>query len=569
TVSPLARGMRRAEPEAQMISWLYVPQFDDFDGMPLGLIKDKLVEIASHIPSDITFQYNFESMGETEQLGKKRMVLDYFLSWPGPSDIFSDCAKAAVENGASASAKIQVGCSHELATIPFIPVPGNLYKKYAAMRELGVSSVMQCWYFGNYPGLMNKAAGELSFEPFPENETLFLAKFAERDWGASAPKVVEAWLAFQESYSNFPVNLGFTHYGPLHHSIVWPLHLFPVDEPISPSWKFTFPLESGDRIGECICYDHTLEEALTLLDEMAELWGRGTEIFNSLRLSFAEDDERLLDIALANAINLQIDSAKNVFHFYALREELPHLSKVERMTALEEMRKFTLSEIENSTRMIELCEFDSRLGFHSEAEGYKYDPGKLESRISRLEKLLEDDFPKLNALIENDQSIFPEYTGEKPVGKRMTAASGETDSLQWEKIPGSSYTWTAHAANEELLFIVRGDFSENDIVTVAVEPRRLWPAQKFSVMGSGIKSQNNFKVRMDRNWSAKLADGLITISIPLSLFDGYRRSEDPLRVNVGVNENFWIERHPLEPRLRFSNDNPADLGWLFLPCGRN
>jgi len=52
-----------------------------------------------------------------------------------------------------------------LATVPFVPVPSLLYRKFAGMRRLGVTHTMLCWYFGNYPGLMNQAAGLLSCEP--------------------------------------------------------------------------------------------------------------------------------------------------------------------------------------------------------------------------------------------------------------------------------------------------------------------------------------------------------------------------------------------------------------------
>ena len=61
-------------------------------------------------------------------------------------------------------AKMQVCCSHEIASVPYIPTPGIIFKKFAAAHALGVTGVMECWYFGNYPSLMSKAAGELAFE---------------------------------------------------------------------------------------------------------------------------------------------------------------------------------------------------------------------------------------------------------------------------------------------------------------------------------------------------------------------------------------------------------------------
>jgi len=563
TVSALLRGMRKAKSDAELISWMYVPQFDDANGVSLENTMHELKEIAAHFPSEATFQYNFESMGQVEQLGKTRMALDYFLSWPGPSEIFSDCATRAMEQDARVSAKIQVGCSHELATVPFVPVPGILYKKYKAMHALGVSSVMQCWYFGNYPGLMNKAAGELSFAPFPESEEAFLEKLARTDWGVDAREVMAAWRYFQDSYSNFPVNLGFTHYGPLHHSIVWPLHVFPVDQPISPSWKFTFPLESGDRIGECMCYDHTLPEILMLLDNMVEGWAKGGAILEGLKKKYMHQQARLLDIALAEAIHLQIASARNVFHFYALREALPFDKMTQRKQSLAEMTRIMQEEISHSKQMIELCQLDSRLGFHSEAEGYKYDPDQLTTRIQQLERALAESIPSLRECIDRGGDVFSTYTGVDPQGPRY-AVSRNNDHEVWESIANTKYRWSAQCVDQVLSITVDGDFLDDDEVTIDVEPCRLWPVQKFSASLVLGKTQRNFKVQMDKDWRVEMTSTRFTFHIPLSLFDGYARLGRPLRMNVHVNEDSWIERHPQEPRLRFSTDNPADLGWLIL-----
>ena len=196
------------------------------------------------------------------------------------------------------------------------------------MHELGVYAAMQCWYFGNYPGLMNRAAGALSFEPFPENEQDFLEELARPEWRRFAPVVVQAWQYFASGYRKFPANLAFEWYGPLHHSIVWPWHLFPVDQPISPSWIMKyFPEVSGDRIGECLAYHHTLPEALTLCREMSDLWAKGCALLEPLRQEFPGDAARQADINLALAIDLQMKNTRNLLEFYFLREEMLYLKK--------------------------------------------------------------------------------------------------------------------------------------------------------------------------------------------------------------------------------------------------
>ncbi|MBN8216286.1 MAG: hypothetical protein J0L75_06565 [Spirochaetes bacterium] len=567
TTAAFALGMHRADPRAEMISWLYIPYMDEMEKT-----KPVIAEIAAHIPKEVTLQSNFESAGEVEQLGKTRIALDYWLAWPGPSGLFSQCAKNALAAGARMSAKIQVGCSHEVATIPFIPVPGNLYKKYRAMHGLGVSTVMQCWYFGNYPGLMNKAAGELSFAPFEEKEDDFLLRLAAIDWPGDEAAVAGAWKDFQEGYSQFPVNLPFTWYGPVHNSVVWPLHLIPVDRPISPSWKFTFPIDAGDRIGECLSFGHTLGEGLLLLEKMDTLWRRGVETLSALRPKYVGDAPRLLDIGLAEAIGIQIHSAHQVYRFYDLRERLPFQDPPTQRESLGTLRAIVREEMASSRRLAELCLADSRLGFHSEAEAYKYFPAKFHWRIELLAKLLETEFPAVEASIAERQPLFPEYTGAAPTGKTYACPRFPAEA-PWEPFHGGRGRWRAVLDGSDLLVTVEAALPEGQgSFFVEIEPRRLWPVMKFELLADGKRKHHNKLPIPDNRWSAAQT-GVAVRTAQFRIPNPVIREEDfsrPLRINVYTagpegTSDAWIEKHPWEPRLFFGDDNPSDLGWMFFP----
>jgi hypothetical protein len=67
----------------------------------------------------------------------------------------------------------------------------------------GVEGIMECWYFGNYPSVMSKAAGELAFfNDFSDKEG-FLTRLAAISFGESlARDIVSAWSLFEEGYSN-------------------------------------------------------------------------------------------------------------------------------------------------------------------------------------------------------------------------------------------------------------------------------------------------------------------------------------------------------------------------------
>jgi len=431
---------------------------------------------------------------------------------------------------------------------------------------------MQCWYFGNYPGLMNKAAGELSFFPFPDNEDDFLLALAQIDWGKNAAKISQAWRFFQKSYSEFPVNLAFTWYEPLHHSVVWPLHLIPVDQPMSPSWKFTFPQVSGDRIGECICFGHTLDEVLILLRRMDEFWSDGLNVMAAVESDYQNNSQRLQDIGLNKALGIQINSALNVFTFYDLREKLPHLPMEAQIQTLTKMQSLAEREIENSLNLRGLCEGDSRLGFHSEAEGYKYFAEKLAWRADLLRDLIKTDFPQVRMMIETGDVLFADYTGVKPEGDVCTCRQNKSDSHQisdW----GCFQTWRDE---KNVFFSLKLDGRKSDfaMVDLAIEPRRLWPTLAYQIFSEGqLWHIPKGGTEADPRWNAKITtdadEKSVEFTVPLACFGQNGGLPTPVRFNLTIkmpdgSEASWVKKNPFESRLIFNAENPADLGWLLI-----
>ncbi len=269
------------------------------------------------------------------------------------------------------------------------------------MRRLGVSNVMQCWYFGNYPGIMNRAAGMLASENFENTEEDFLLRLARPEWGAVSETVVKAWQYFAAGYSHYPLSNQFQYYGPMHAGPVWPLYLKPALKPLAPTWKPDFP-PSGDTIGECL-ENHTLEEAMILCRQLSEIWNQGVALLNSLKHGFGENHDRLLDIGLAEALGIQFESGYNILKFYHLRKRL-HGEK-NSLETLGEMEKIVHAEISRSERLIAHCELDSRLGFHSEAESHLYYPARLLWRIEQLRKLLDTEFAEVRQQLKNGQPL--------------------------------------------------------------------------------------------------------------------------------------------------------------------
>ncbi len=538
----MSDAMHKVSPKAEYIAWFYAPGIRDG-----SVLAQRLDDAVKNWPDHCSLMFNFESGGVSMQLDKGRNVYDYSLAYIGPSELFRTTAART----ARPAAKLQVGCSHEDASVPFIPVPGNLYEKYKIIHELGVGAVMQCWYFGNYPGLMNKAAGELSFDPFPQSEDEFLRALARPIWGEDTPLVVRAWKYFAEGYRQFPANIAFAWYGPLHQSISWPLHLFPADAPISPSWLLkNFPEVSGDRIGECLIYQHTLPEALELCRRMLDSWQKGMAIFSSLSERYKNDPERRADIDLAEAILLQISSTYNILQFYSLREDM----LFNRRNHLEPMKKIVHGEIRNSHRMSELCERDSRLGYHSEAEGYLFFPAKLKARVKLLEQLLNDDFPEFDL----NAPWIDEYTGRKITGPVAFCRSEPGDALAVDP----EIKWQTHHDGKMLYLHLQGKLDK--YLKIEIEACRMWPPFVLMLRENGCRDLYQIIFREVPEVTYEGTGDRLTIGIPLKIFDGYRREGYPMRINLSTNDGAWVKRDPWPHRLLQEDYNPACAGWLVL-----
>jgi hypothetical protein len=329
---------------------------------------------------------------------------------------------------------------------------------------------------------------------------------------------------------------------------------------------------------------------------MTEAWNKGVAIFEEVvrRTGRGRDD-----LNVASAMGLQLASAFHILQFYSLREQLPDQTKAERLGTLEQMRQLALEEIAASRRLAEMAAGDSRLGFHSEAEGYKYFPEKLRWRAALLEEMLSSEFPPVQAAIERGDILFGEHTGQSASGARYTLRrvdAGRFDPSEagiWEDVPAEEFQgaessdwrtwWQGVEDGENLYFNVRcqspdhpaggppqaDSFGRGESVAILIESRRIGPSHVFQAFTRGPKVYTGrrsgpaapWDVTIDRQgggWSARF-------TIPLACLGPDQASR--LRINLkrvvpaGPTLS-WVPLHPARYRLLFDQDNAADYGWL-------
>lgn len=625
TLAALQRGMKAANPAAELIAWPY--------GQLMMWGEKMTVESARHIPKGVILQHNFETGGTNRQLGKDRPLCDYWLSVVGPSPVFRGAARAACAGGIRMSAKLQVGCSHEDATVPFVPVPGLLYDKYRILHELGVSAVMQSWYFGNYPSLMTRAAGLLSFSPLPKCESDFLSELAAREWPGQEASVVKAWTSFRHAYENYPSTHLFGYYGPVQDGVVWPLHLIPRNRPLAPTWKLGYP-RSGDYVADCLSSEFTLNEVVTLCTRMARQWRLGLRDLDKAFSASEKTTNQCTEWNVAQAIGLQFECAAAILTFYQMREVLAETTGKKALHMLDAMREVVKCEIIRRQAMIDLCRQEPTLGFHSEAEGFKVTPALIRKGLRSLTRLLDGEFVVVRQAVLRNETLFGHYTGrtakhlllfrkDLSKGSAKESLSPRAGAIPWNSLghfltqnsqisgkPVRGTDWCRsklvnsparvqfqagfRSSGLHLVVVaaISGSLSSAclyqapwfPLILIDIEPRRLHPRIQFSsdILGNATTLIDDgymmtallpFAVE----WNLQAAGWTAEIAIPFESAR-LRRTDRLFRFNLRVltfnketderHELSWSRRSPLKPRQAWDDANPAqDYTWAKLSNG--
>lgn len=550
TIDLLKEGMRRSGTKGEFVSWTYGHR---------GTSREEIREYVRLAPEDVILQENFEDAGYEEQLGKTRQAIDYWLSYKGPSQMFGDAGKTAIAHKKRMFAKMQVCCSHEIATVPYIPAPGILFDKYAAAHGYNVEGIMQCWYFGNYPSMMSKAAGELAFESEFKDKHAFLTHLAGSFCGSDAEAMVKAWEHFENSYTHYPLNVMFSYYGPMHDGVVWDLALEPKDAALPRSWML-LDKPDGDRIGESLQCGHTLEEAVELTRIMRQEWNAGVAL-----LPGNTPDEQN---TVARALGVMISSGNNILRFYELRHALAYEAE-DKSALLDEMERIVDDEIINSEKMVALCEEDSRLGYHSEAEGYKYFPKKLRSRIENLRQLKQTEFVRVRENVQRGKAPLRWYLGEEGPGYQMAKGKAALENAAYEKIADQDAAF--RMAYEDNFLYVELKGAPDTRFRMHFEYRLMWPSpgvifengeKRLSMWATTHQSIFGEKIQAELDKYQLLVNEpghyLIAIDRKTVNWEDHR----PIRVMMAANDQSWIYDDDPVHLLGKNDISPGEFGWL-------
>lgn len=416
-ITLICRGGRDAGSPARVVAWNWA--WDKHLG------EQAENDIIRRIPKDVIWMGNVENGGIIRRFGQKAVIWEYSLCYPGPSPVFCKKAIAAQGLGHALWGKVQINVTHELASMPYIPVPHLLHKKFAGLARTGVEGILSCWIFGSYPGVGARMAGAMMWTPLGNPQQTLLDLAAGLYGRRAAPAVVQAWRHFSRGYAMYPFDGVYSHVfndAPAH-----PFYFLPVRRHERTNW-----LSARGAFGDILnwCRQFSPEITVQCLEALLAEWDQGLALINKALTTgparLRREAERDRDVC--EAIGVHFRSGLHFIRFIRLRDRLPGLGGVvawphpdyqkiygqplaktsaDIRKIIKEIRAIVGAEYKMVSDYLPMCRRDSRLGFHSEG-GYRFHPRDLTMKLRQLRHMLMVTIPRY----ENRRKVLPEAYSE-------------------------------------------------------------------------------------------------------------------------------------------------------------
>lgn len=396
-ITSIRNGVRRGSERAKVIAWTWSWKMLD---------PDPQTTLISKLPEDVIVMSDFERGDEIIRRGRTFPLDEYAMSIVGPSKRFHAQMQAAQNQGRKTYGKMQVSNTHELATVPYFPIPWRMAAKWEGLRSEGVCGVMGCWIFGNYPSFSMEVTRELTWEPHPPLAEL-VSRVARRIFGRDgASAAMEAWRHFGEAFESYPFATVLLYYGPVNRAPAIPWTFPGKGLPMTPSWRPGPPGDSieryinisGTEVGRSWLGPFEPDFAQACFQDVSDRWEQGISLLSdALEKSHADEGAGYADEPtpaqrewiVAKAFAIHMKSTVHLLRFAQARDALEErgLSGKERARLLSECRSAVADEIVNRAEYPPLLRADSRLGFHSEVEDYFFTVHDVEASLEQLRAL--------------------------------------------------------------------------------------------------------------------------------------------------------------------------------------
>ena len=201
-IGAIYRESTAVDRKIRTIAWTWA--WDDY------MTDDEIRRCIDLIPKEVVIQCNSEAKKEFVRGGIKGNVRDYSISVPGPADYAENIWSYATKCGHEVSAKVQVNCTWECSTLPYLPVFDLIREHMSGLKASGVDHLMLSWTLGGYPSINLKIASDCMKDGSPESYQRLL----ESEYGEYAEAVNLSAKEFSSALSEFPFELLCLYMGP-------------------------------------------------------------------------------------------------------------------------------------------------------------------------------------------------------------------------------------------------------------------------------------------------------------------------------------------------------------------
>ena len=383
-IRTIRKGIRSVSREADIIAWTWSWYI---------LERDPQEDLIGRLPKDVMLLADWERGGTKNVCGQRHPVDEYSFSYAGPSPRFKNRQAVARRNGLRMLAKLQIGATHELVTVPYMPLPTLLARKMERLHERKVDGYLGCWIFGGAASPMSRLAGIMSRrEDISADQAV--RELAKSEFGSDAAGVVvRAWNRFGNAWKKYPVSISFLYYGPMNYAVAHPLSLEARKTLRIPS-HLPLPRDRRGRLQLGDSLDAWLEpfDAATVVGALKALvdeWRKGVAILEAALTDHPENRALALEHNLARYVELTTRSTINVIRFHvALRKLRKTASDAVRTREREKIKRVLQDERDIARAARDVVRFDPRLGYHPEAFCHQFTVEDLDRKIRQLSATL-------------------------------------------------------------------------------------------------------------------------------------------------------------------------------------
>lgn len=358
-------GMDHVRKDVPLIAWNWSWQSFEPDPQP---------RILSQLEKRIEILIDFERGGyKIAPDGNITFIDEYALSYAGPSERFLRLKMECDRQQRKVHAKLQIGTTHEVATVSNLPLIGNLLEKTRSFKKLTLAGFLGCWSFGLLPSLNLRAFNFFLSSECPSKREEALVTLAQKEFpGCDAGKVVEAREKFGEAFDHYPFSVPFLYFSPINYSLALPFEPGPLQGGrLGRSWVMD---PRGDDAAQS-CHETTPEEIGTKLTKLLNRWNEGLSVYEqALKGSHEELDA-------ARAVSACVRSTRNFYRLYGLKRNWSE-------EAILRYREIIRDELETLQEAIPLFERDPRQGFHQECGAHMVTVEAMHKKRDRLAAVL-------------------------------------------------------------------------------------------------------------------------------------------------------------------------------------